>query len=126
MSQIERVAKAICANEIGGFCQNIGGDLGCKVGRGEPPHWSKCIANTAQLYLSGRIQTAEAAIEAAKGTKEYGARELEIARRAYPNPIEPIETIPSRGGIRRRILDRLVNDGKLIKKGRAYYALAKD
>jgi len=57
---VEEVARVICAHEVGGFCQNIGGDLGCTVGRGASPCGSRCIATDAQLHLSGRMQTAQA------------------------------------------------------------------
>ena len=60
MDDMERAARAVCANNIGGFCSNIGGDLGCKVGRGVSPHWSACIANVSQLHLSGSMIIAKA------------------------------------------------------------------
>lgn len=58
----ERLAREICAHEVGGFCQNIGGELGCRVGRGASPSGSLCVASRAQLALSGRMQTAAAVL----------------------------------------------------------------
>lgn len=60
----ERVARAVCAHSLGGFCQYVGGDLGCKNGRGVAPHWRNCVASEAQLGLSGHEETARAAIAA--------------------------------------------------------------
>lgn len=64
----ERLARAICAEGGNLFCSNMGGSFGCKCGRGEPPHWERCIATEGQLYLSGNMNAADAvlaAIEAA-------------------------------------------------------------
>lgn len=63
VDKVEKAARTICAHEYGGFCDNVGKEIGCKVGRGESPHWSKCVATSVQLALSGRIRTAEEVIK---------------------------------------------------------------
>lgn len=65
---LERVARSFCATNVGGFCLNVGGDLGCKNGRGLAPHWRNCVASRIQLDLSGNSESARAAIAALNDT----------------------------------------------------------
>lgn len=58
----ERAARAVCAHTIGGFCQFVGGDLGCLNGRGVAPNWRNCIADRVQLSLSGTSRVSEAVL----------------------------------------------------------------
>lgn len=54
-------AKGICSASSGGFCQSLGGDLGCRNGRGE--HGSHlCVATPIQLEISGHMETARTVI----------------------------------------------------------------
>ena len=52
----------VCAKTRNGFCQNVGGALGCKVGRGtsEP---EQCVASIDQHILSGNEAIASAILE---------------------------------------------------------------
>lgn len=68
---MDRAARAVCAHSLGGFCFSVGGDLGCKNGRGLSPHWSNCVANPDQLELSGHASAARAVLDAA--LQENGA-----------------------------------------------------
>ncbi len=63
-SMVERVARAICGNSLGGYCEFVGGDLGCKVGRGESFNGKNCVATRDALQLSEHWREARAAIEA--------------------------------------------------------------
>lgn len=64
MRDDERIAREICAHSLSGFCQNVGGDLGCKAGRGEAPSGKLCVATLDQLGMSGNLETAQAVIHA--------------------------------------------------------------
>jgi hypothetical protein len=64
MTDLEKVARTICAHSVGGFCLNVGGHLGCKVGRGHAPDYRLCVADRLQLDLSGNSDVAEAVLEA--------------------------------------------------------------
>ncbi len=66
---IERVARAICAHEQG-FCVDIGGYQGCKVGRGESYDGTNCSASLEQLRLCHHWDSAKAAIQAMLSTKD--------------------------------------------------------
>lgn len=59
-----RAARAICAMRNGGFCEMVGGELGCKAGRGAPRDGSQCVAREDQLLLGGELDLAEAAVRA--------------------------------------------------------------
>lgn len=61
---IERVARAICAHNMGGFCDNFGHHQGCKVGRGERYNASNCAAGRPQLQVSLEWAMATEAIKA--------------------------------------------------------------
>lgn len=52
------IAKIICAKAVGGFCKNVGGHIGCKVGRGTSDY-NQCVANIDQHVLAGHLSTAE-------------------------------------------------------------------
>lgn len=69
MTDLEKAARAVCASSLGGFCQNVGGSLGCKNGRGERGH-HLCVANDLQLDLAGHTETARAVIEAIREPSE--------------------------------------------------------
>ena len=58
MEDSERVARIICARSMGGFCRNVGGSLGCKVGRGTSDY-TQCVADHNQLALSGAASMAD-------------------------------------------------------------------
>lgn len=63
MTPLEAMAREVCLHGGGGFCENVGGDLGCKNGRGCHDA-GKCIASADQLALSGNTATARAALDA--------------------------------------------------------------
>ena len=57
----EKVARHLCASDgNSGFCSCVGGDLGCRVGRGELFTGDNCKAVRVQLLLSGYMDAAEA------------------------------------------------------------------
>jgi hypothetical protein len=67
LRRTERVARVLCSRQgQGGFCDCVGGSLGCQVGRGEGFDGTNCKASRDQLILSGLWATAEAAINAAQ------------------------------------------------------------
>lgn len=64
MEQMTRsIARTICAHSLGGFCQYVGGSLGCKNGRGVKMSADNCIASDSQLLFSGTLEVAEAVEE---------------------------------------------------------------
>lgn len=65
---VGRVARAICARTYSGYCRHVGGDLGCKVGRGAGPE--HCIATAEALELGFEGSAARAAIEAMREPAE--------------------------------------------------------
>jgi hypothetical protein len=66
--KIDEVARIICARSMGGFCFNVGGRLGCEVGRGTSDR-TQCVASYDQLVLSGYVSMADE-IRAALATPE--------------------------------------------------------
>ena len=62
-----KAARQICANSLGGFCQNMGDSVGCKNGRGDSGAFF-CKATYAQLVISGYVDTAQKVL--AVGTTE--------------------------------------------------------
>jgi hypothetical protein len=68
MTDREKVARTICAHSVGGFCLNVGGSLGCRVGRGQAPDYRLCVADRLQLDLSGNSDVADAVLEALSTT----------------------------------------------------------
>lgn len=73
-SMIERVARAICGNAASGFCADVGGDLGCKRGRGQSYDGTNCIASREQLMMTSHWDEARAAIEAMRTPTEAMVR----------------------------------------------------
>ena len=81
---VEQAARTICAHSLGGFCQNVGGDHGCKVGRGHAPDPALCVATRDQLLLSGNLATAEAVVARFERTLPS----VEVLREAALNFVE--------------------------------------
>lgn len=63
MTPLERASRAVCASSLDGFCAYVGGNAGCKNGRGQSGG-KLCVATNAQLQLAGHTATARAVIEA--------------------------------------------------------------
>lgn len=70
IDMVEKVARAICGHAGQGFCADVGGDLGCKRGRGESYNGSNCIASRDQLVMTQHWDQARAAIEAMREPPE--------------------------------------------------------
>lgn len=63
---VEVMRRGICGGSLQGYCRDVGGYLGCKVGRGEAFNGKNCIASDAALGLSNHDSQARAALQAAK------------------------------------------------------------
>lgn len=70
-SLIESMARAICGNHITGYCRDVGGDLGCRVGRGESFNGKNCIATRDALICSFEWTMASAALAAQRAFKRH-------------------------------------------------------
>lgn len=61
-ADIAQVARILCGRTPSGFCRNVGGSLGCPVGRGER-RVDECRASIDQLILAGHWAVAEEIVE---------------------------------------------------------------
>lgn len=71
------LARLICARNMHGFCKNVGGGMGCPVGRGTSDY-TKCVANEGQLALAGytgRADEIEALVRGLCADEVKGFRE---------------------------------------------------
>lgn len=79
MTPLERAARSVCAASLSGFCNSVGGSLGCRVGRGEEFNGSNCAATREQLWLTEHWSQAHAVI---LSIREPSEAMNEAARRA--------------------------------------------
>lgn len=71
LSNVDRsAARALCAASYSDFCRNVGGEMGCRNGRGD--HGAHCcIANDYQLELSGLVRSARETVAVALRARQH-------------------------------------------------------
>jgi hypothetical protein len=72
MEALERMTRAICTLNDGGYCECVGYSLGCKVGRGEPPEIGLCKMTAEALPLTAEYRMAAAALRARSKESDNG------------------------------------------------------